>query len=425
MTCPKYQPLPWCLIVTLLSILAFTSVFAGHAAAQTDANRQDCEEFKKQIAELQDELAKLAAQIQSASSAVGILEKGITRLQEYLKSKSAWAKFVTDPEVLRGKLLEMQAERLRLKRQIEQDKDTIQAIKDLIADLLNKLGDCGKNAPPPNTQPTPTPTPSPNTPTPAPSQGRPSGVSQTQPTLGMLVASGKVKIDSTGTGETIGHVADLKIQNLTDQPINCVIPPMVLESKGRKNQDYVCAKPQTAKIPPHGTTNVPMNGVCVNRSKPPVGKGASGDLILNTGDPSLPQDPGSHILADQARDLLSICTAKYDAADKLQQDGALKDLPYKDKQKQKDIVVQWSTWCDPRISQITGAPPATKDDLKKVVYKQVEENGPMSSETKKKVDQGIDTIFEKIELTTAKAKDLEKPEAPAGETTPAESPPSP
>ena len=34
----------------------------------------------------------------------------------------------------------------------------------------------------------------------------------------------------------------------------------------------------------------------------------------------------------------------------------------------------------------------------------------MSPETKKKVDQGIDTIFEKVELTTAKAKDLEKPD---------------
>src|SRR5262249_19535714 len=36
---------------------------------------------------------------------------------------------------------------------------------------------------------------------------------------------------------------------------------------------------------------------------------------------------------------------------------------------------------------------------------------PMSPETKKKVDQGIDTIFEKVELTTAKAKDLEQPQA--------------
>jgi hypothetical protein len=33
----------------------------------------------------------------------------------------------------------------------------------------------------------------------------------------------------------------------------------------------------------------------------------------------------------------------------------------------------------------------------------------MTPATKKKIDKGIDTIFEKVELTTAKAKDLEKP----------------
>jgi len=73
-----------------------------------------------------------------------------------------------------------------------------------------------------------------------------------------------------------------------------------------------------------------------------------------------------------------------------------------------EIVEQWSTWTDPRISEIEGGPPATKDDLKKVVYKQVPHE--MTTDEKKKIDKGIDTIFDKIELTTKKAKDLEKPE---------------
>ena len=228
--------------------------------------------------------------------------------------------------------------------------------------------------------------------------------------LERLIQDGQVKIDNEGTGETIGHVADLKIDNVTDQPVNCVVPPMVLESKSEKNQDYVCPKSETVMIDPHGTATVPVDGVCVARNKPPVGKGVTGDLVINTGDPNVPQNPDSHIPAKQVRDLVRICTSKYDAADKLQKDGNFRDLPYHDKQKQKDIVVQWSTWSDPEISEITGAPPATKDDLKKVVYKQVEEKGPMTPATRKKVDQGIDTIFEKVELTTAKAKDLEKPD---------------
>jgi hypothetical protein len=130
---------------------------------------------------------------------------------------------------------------------------------------------------------------------------------------------------------------------------------------------------------------------------------------MNEANPTGPQNPNSHLGASDAGKLLRICASKYDAAATLVKQGALKNLPYKDPQKQQDIVVQWSTWMDPRISEITGAPPATKDDLKKVVYKQVQEKGPMSPETKKKVDQGIDTIFEKSGLTTAEAKDWENP----------------
>jgi hypothetical protein len=231
----------------------------------------------------------------------------------------------------------------------------------------------------------------------------------------MLASTGQVKIDSAGTGETIGHIADLTIQNLTDQPLTCAIPPMILESGSGKNQHYACPKGKTVALKPHGSATVPMDGVCVDRSKPPVGKGVTGDLVINEGNPTIPQNPNSHMPPKDANNLLRLCASKYDAADKLLKDGGLKDLPYHDKQKQKDIVVQWSTWTDPQISEITGAPPATKEDLKKVVYKQVEQNGPMTPETKKKVDQGIDTIFEKVELTTAKAKDLEKPDTFAAE----------
>lgn len=273
-----------------------------------------------------------------------------------------------------------------------------------VNDALKKINDLKeaakdvKNCPTGMAQPQKTPTEN---------VGLPGG---TGDTLAMLVSRGSIKIDNEGTGETIGHIADLKIQNLTDQPIMCVIPPMILESISGKNQHYACPKGQTVRLDPHSTATVPMDGVCLVRNKPPVGKGMKGDLLVNEGNPEIPQHGDSHIPAKTANNFLHICTSKYDAARKLEDDGLLKDLPYRDKQKRMDIVVQWSTWMDPRISELTGAPPATKEDLKKVVYKQIEEKGPMKPETKKKVDQGIDTIFEKIELTTEKAKDLEKPE---------------
>jgi len=238
--------------------------------------------------------------------------------------------------------------------------------------------------------------------------------------LATLTASGKVKADIAGTGETIGHIADLKIQNLTDQSLTCAITPMILESSSGKNQHYACPRGQTVALNPQETKTVPINGVCLNRNKPPVAKGVSGDLVINEANPSVPQNPNTHLSTTDAGKLLRSCAAKYTAADQLQKSGALKDLPYHDPQKQKDIVVQWSTWVDPDISQMTKSPPATKEDLRKVVYKQVEEQGPMSPEKKKKVDQGIDTIFEKVELTTAKAKDLEKTEG--ANSPPAETP---
>ena len=411
-----------------VAVLVYFSLFPNCVIAQTSGDK-DCEELKKEIVDLQQHVADLAASAQATKDALERLkkehEKADKALQDWNNSEAIKKVLKSGlyAEEFKGELLDHKRNivnvRSKIKNTIEQLTKSledlnrqIEEIKKVIDDLLNKLADCGKK----KAADSPTPKPS-NAPTEHALR------TTTGNSLATLIHDGKVRIDSSGTGDTIGHIADLKLTNLTDQPINCVIPPMVMESKSRKNQDYVCPKTQTVKIDPHGTVTVPIDGICGNRNKPPVGKDVPGDLVVNTGDPTIPQSPDSHIPANQARDLLRICTAKYEAADKLQKDGALKDLPYKDKDEQKKIVEQWSTWTDPEISKITGNPPATKDDLKKVVYKQLETKGPMSSGTKKKVDQGIDTIFEKVELTTAKAKDLEKPAGSAEETAPAESSP--
>ena len=231
-----------------------------------------------------------------------------------------------------------------------------------------------------------------------------------KPTIGRLISGGAVKIQTTGTGETIGHIADVTVENVSNQSLDFYFPPAVLESKSGKNQDYAAPQGQDVALKEGETKTIPVNGTCLERDKPPVGQGVPNDLIINDGDP-VASNFDSHFSPEQARDLSRTCESKYEAVDQLQKDGELKDFPYKDKEKQKDILVQWSTWTDPLISEITNSPPATKDDLKKVVYKQVEEHGPLKREAKRKIDQGIDTIFEKIELTSEKAKDLEKPAA--------------
>jgi hypothetical protein len=218
-----------------------------------------------------------------------------------------------------------------------------------------------------------------------------------------LISENKIRIDDTfGTGETIGHVADLVIENLTDQPIEVTIPPMVLESRSRKNQHYGSRGGDTVEVPLHSKKKVPLDGICLARNRPPVGKDVGGDLAINNCDPNV------HISHDDARRMMRIAESKYEAADKLEEEGKLKDMPYRDPKKRKEIVEQWGVWADPRISEVTGAPPATKDDLKRVVAKQV---GKVPPDEEKKIDKGIDTIWDKIELTNSKAKDLEKPAA--------------
>jgi len=211
------------------------------------------------------------------------------------------------------------------------------------------------------------------------------------------ISDNKIKVDITGTGETIGHIADARISNLTDEAIAFTIPPAVLESHSGKNQNYGIPHTTDVALKPHEAKTIPLDGVCLDRHKPPVGKGIGDDLAFND------CDPDGRIPHDRSDRMLRIAETVYQAADELEEDGKLKEIPYKDPKKRKEIVEQWATWV--RISEVTGDPPPTKDDLKKVVEKQV---GKVPPDKQKKIDEGIDTIFEKIELTTEKAKDLDK-----------------
>jgi hypothetical protein len=228
------------------------------------------------------------------------------------------------------------------------------------------------------------------------------------------VSGDQIKIETIGTGETIGHVADFKIENLTGQPLNFLIPPLVLGSKNGKTQDYVCVHWGDFMIAAHEIKIAPVYGVCLERNIPPLDKGVTGDYVVNTGDTTIPVNRDWRISSKGTSDLLRIAESKYQAVDKLEGDGAFKNFPYQNKQEQKDIATQWSVWSDPRICQITGAQPATKEDFEKVVYKQVEQHGPITPETKKKIDQADDAMWSGIQLASAKAKDIEKRDESAG-----------
>ena len=152
-------------LIVAVTLISFTpvpvrTISAGSTAAQKTEN---CEDLKKQISQLEEFLSE-------ESKALGRLEAEADRISgayaEYLKKYNEWAKSASYSllgEHARGILLDNLAklgEALRKVRgDIEETKLTIQALKEVIADLLNKLGSCSAT---PNPSPTPTPTPTPN-----------------------------------------------------------------------------------------------------------------------------------------------------------------------------------------------------------------------------------------------------------------------
>lgn len=221
-----------------------------------------------------------------------------------------------------------------------------------------------------------------------------------------LLRSGKVSYESSGTGETIGHVADITVTNLTSEGLNFSIPPAILESKSGGSQDYACPGPQDVALGAGETKTVPMYGNCLERGRPPEPNGQRGDLVLNDGEPN-DGNFDTHIDPEIVQRILKIVEAKYEAVEELEGEGAFKDFPYHDQAQREGVVLQWSTWEDPRISDSVHSPPVDKDDFKRNIDHQARQHGPINHDVRKKLDKGTDSMWEGIELTSEKAKDLE------------------
>ena len=228
--------------------------------------------------------------------------------------------------------------------------------------------------------------------------------------LAALAFSGKIEVVTVGTGQSIGHVADLRMRNLTGERLAVPVPAMVLESASRQFQHYACPHAQTVIIGAHGAKTVHIYGVCLVRDKPPVGQGVTGELIVCDGNPSSPRSPDSHFTAKEAGKMTRVAKSYGDAAEKLEKEGAFKNMPYHEPKKQKEIATQWGVWSDPKIAKITHSKRATKEDFKRTVVRQAEKEKPLEPEEKKQLEQGADEIFKDIQLTTKEAKNLEEPD---------------
>ena len=95
-----------------------------------------------------------------------------------------------------------------------------------------------------------------------------------------LIRDGKVKAANRGTGQTIGHVADLILTNLTNKPLSVYLAPTIFTSISGDNQGYGSKKLHFVKLRARETVVLSLDGVCLNQNKPPVPDGMMNDLKI-------------------------------------------------------------------------------------------------------------------------------------------------
>jgi len=87
------------------------------------------------------------------------------------------------------------------------------------------------------------------------------------PNLNDLTKLATVK--AIGTGRTTGHIANLSIQNNTDNPIKAQIGPLFIPSDGQYHP-YIVPTPIRIIVNPGATTTAKLNGYCTDIHLPPV-----------------------------------------------------------------------------------------------------------------------------------------------------------
>ena len=187
--CCHYKSLRPARVILLIAIVSGLPSAVPPCAGQTtapvqQAADQDCANIKQDIQQLQEDLTTISQEMQRLTQELDQLNQHIANLQAQMNNvvSKGYAS-----ETFRGELLDALAKEMSLRKQIKQqledDATLMQDIKNEIADLLNKLANCGPPSgteppkgtsgvqplPPSNPPPPPPPSPSPSSPlTPAP-----------------------------------------------------------------------------------------------------------------------------------------------------------------------------------------------------------------------------------------------------------------
>lgn len=91
-------------------------------------------------------------------------------------------------------------------------------------------------------------------------------------TAGLIISQGTIT-SVTATGNSSGHIGNIVIQNITNNPIKFTIPAAAIPSDGQ-TQGYILPKPIPVTVPGKTTTTVPLQGYCTDVDLPAPTPGA-------------------------------------------------------------------------------------------------------------------------------------------------------
>ena len=172
-----------------------------------------------------------------------------------------------------------------------------------------------------------------------------------------LLKKGLIGAKLDGTGETIGHVANLTLTNPGTERVRVVISPTLLIPGSAERQTYALTGTHLASVGAGETVTIPLDGVCLDAHKPPVTPGDTVGLTI--------ADPAT--LPQASRDLLAGAQKIATAARTLQAAGKFQTPFSGNPAKELQTIVQWATWTS--VANKTDNP-LTKADFAAKVYEQ-------------------------------------------------------
>ena len=248
-------------------------------------------------------------------------------------------------------------------------------------------------------------------------------------------ADDNLRVRVKGTGQTIGHVLLLEVKNRDkNNPGKIRVTPSLVPGKG-KTQAYFITDHIEREVPPGGEITLPLEGVCIDPDKPPLGSGDKGTnfddwISINPlpddwePDPTAgwEPDPGSPLLnpvtesdlnhsidivshPEEIADLIGVYIGRIiDTYDYLSAVGEI-STPYTNRpSEERNAIIQQLVW---RTAASLSGDEFTQTDWEDRIFDQLPDSGgDLSEEEREEVHSGVDDFWNTATLVGVEAKVL-------------------